>query len=172
MKILIIILSSLFVASAFAATNPTAPASESSGTANVSVEVGALVQISQVRDINITSWNGGAYSEDPQLTQQFCVFSNASNPLVNGYTIQFSDSNQTFLLKNAATNDTASYEINYNNQQVTGPTTLTNQVGSPSMSCGGVPNATLKVNIVGAASNLLRAGDYTDTLSMMVSPQT
>jgi hypothetical protein len=179
MKTLIAIFSFLFISSAFAATTCTDPGNTCAGSVTVSVEVGPLVQLSGVQDINIRDWNGGAYSNDQRLVQNFCVFSNTAG--VGGtYTIAFTDTNNNFLLKNAAnSNDVAKYQLEFisgtdtapTTTIVTGPTTLSNQVGSASMTCNGSTNTTLKVSLLGSVNGaLLHAGNYTDTLSMLVTP--
>ena len=97
MKILITLLSTLFITSAFAAVNPTAPTpTESQGSIDVQVQVGPLVQITNVgNDITIDQWTGGALNSslEPQLTRKFCVF---SNDIKTGYqyNISFSDTNK------------------------------------------------------------------------------
>ncbi|MSP53424.1 MAG: hypothetical protein EXR81_04125 [Gammaproteobacteria bacterium] len=167
MKTLITILSSLFMVSAFAATNPTAPSAVASeGTLNVQVQVGAIVQITKAQDMTINQWNGATTTQ----TQNLCVFSNN----IDGYkyTIQFSDLNGNFTLKSGT--ETLPYSLKFNNNDIvatTGTTTaLQEQVGSDSTTCNGDTNATLEIKIPNA--NGVHAGRFTDTLSLIVTAPT
>jgi hypothetical protein len=178
MKTLIALLSSLVIGSAFAATQCTEPGASCTGSIGVSVEVGPLVLVSNVKDIKIPDWKGGAYSDDPALAQNFCVFSNSAGT-GGTYTIQFSASSGFELVSSRNPAYKTKYQLEFTSgtdvtpvtNVVTGPTTLNNQLGSASMNCNGnqTGNTTLKINIL-SPDRALIAGDYTDTLTMLVTP--
>jgi hypothetical protein len=174
MKILITLLSSLFITSAFAAVNPTGSSTTASeGTLTVQVQVGQLVQITGATDVTIPSWDGSSTTQ----TQNLCVFSNNTTP-AKGYSIAFSDANTDFKLKSSA-GDEIAYTLIFNGAEVNTNTTgtsalATQQVGSDRTNCNDAPNgttnATLAITI--PAKTGLHGGTFTDTLSLIVSAPT
>lgn len=183
-KLLITLLSTLFITSAFAAVNPTAPGENSSGTVAVTVEVGPLVQITQVKDISLDNWNGGIVNNDPNLTKSFCVYSNTSTDKsgkVSGgkYSIQFNGVSGTnfWLINQQNTNDVAGYQVVFNGNALSSGgagSTIHDQPGSQLINCGGdgKTNATLQIKLIGSANGkTLHSGTYTETLSMLVQPE-
>lgn len=165
-KLLIALLSTLSISSTFAAINPTEPsATASSGSLDVQMRVGRVVQITGVQDWAINPWNGATTTQ----TQNLCVFSNN----INGYKydISFDSTSGNFRLKSGS--ESLPYKIKFNNNDidlgngVTAP--LRDQPGSDSVTCNGSTNATLEI-IVPQANNV-HAGTFSDTLSLIVSAQ-
>jgi len=174
------LLGALFLGTAFAAVNPTAPAETSSGSVGVSVEVGPLVQVTQVKDISLDNWNGGIVASDPNLTKSFCVYSNMSSGAGGKYSIQFNgvtSGNNFWLVNQNNANDVAGYQVVFNGNTLTSGgsgSTIHGQPASQLVNCGGDgnTNATLQIKLTGALNGkTLHSGTYTETLAMLVQPE-
>jgi spore coat protein U-like protein len=156
-----------FTPSAHAASQGTLGAT-SSGSIDIDLIIPNLAQISGLDDLS-TTWTGGNVA----MTENFCVFSTTRS-----YTIQADSANGTgtdFRLHNGGNyivydvdwTDTAPVTVNLNH----GSPSATLASSATSATCGGGTNTSLTVNIVGTAISAVPAATYTDTLTLLVTPQ-
>lgn len=164
---------------AMAATQGTVGAT-STGSVDISVSKPARVRISDLNDLTLASWVTG--DGDVKLTDDVCVYSTKPS---GGYTIKASGSgaDNAFTLANG--NNTLAYSVTWNSGGVgnladTG-TALVKDVTSSgltnaatkSSTCNGPnpgPTARLIVGMTEADMDAIVDGDYTGTLTMLVSP--
>jgi hypothetical protein len=146
----------------------------SQGSVDITVGVGDRVQISGLDDIALGQWSGsGNLTGDEEL----CVYSSTSKYEV---TISGLHASNSFALSAGGTT-TLPYTVNwaddpgdatYGNRGVTEGTPLTGNVGNNThYTCGGATNATLRVYITEANLQAAVAGNYSDTLTINVSPE-
>lgn len=156
-----------FTRTAHAASQGTLGAT-SQGDIDITLTVPNLAQISRLDDLS-TTWTGTAVA----LTENFCVFSTTRS-----YTIQADSANgtgTTFRLHNSG--NYIVYDVDWTD---TAPTTVNLDHGVPSatlassataVDCGPGDNTSLTVNITAAAIAAQPAAVYTDTLTLLVTPQ-
>lgn len=143
----------------------------STGTADISIIRGETAQASGLEDIVLAPWTEGDTA--PRGTATACVYTSTGS-----YQISASSSNGAggnFRL----TSGTAfiNYRVRWNDG-TSGLTLLSNGtptggfVGdSSSLNCGGANPATIQVNITNAAISAAPTGTYSDTLTIMITPQ-
>ena len=158
-----------FAGAAHAATNGTLGAT-STGSVDINAVIPNLAQISGLDDINLGTWSGA----DLSGSDQFCVFSSTRS-----YTITATSGNgtgATFRLKDAGTNFIA-YTVSWTDS-APATTALTSGTASgaqatsaTSVNCGGADNTTVSVNVPSANIASVPAGNYSDTLTLLVTPQ-
>ena len=146
----------------------------SQGSVDITLGVGDRVQISGLNDIALGQWSGtGALTGDEEL----CVYSSTSK-----YQITVSgNASNTFALS-AGGSTTIPYSVswlddpndatNANYRGVTEGSPLTGNVGDSNYyTCNGAINATLRIYISEANLQAAAAGNYSDTLTINVSPE-
>lgn len=153
----------------------------SSGTATstanftVTITIANAVQISNLSNINLGTWGGGA---DKTAEGSFCVYSNTAGA---SYTISVTSPNQdvssNFFLANAGATTTIPYTLQFTDN-VSAPTGTT--VGATPISgvgdnntpgCGSVNNAKLIVTILATDMQTAPTDSYGDTVTLVVVPQ-
>ena len=146
----------------------------SQGSVDITVGVGDRVQISGLDDVALGQWSGtGALTGDEEL----CVYSSTSNYEI---TVSGLHASSTFALR-AGGGTTLPYTANWAddpadatnaNRGVTEGTPLTANVGNNThFTCNGAINATLRIHITEANLQAAVAGNYSDTLTINVSPE-
>ena len=141
------------------------------GSTEISIVRGETAQASGLEDIVLAPWTEGDTA--PRGTANACIYTSTGS-----YQITASSSNGAggnFRL----TSGTAfiNYRVRWNDG-VSGLTLLSNGtpmtgfVGdSTSLNCGGANPATIQVNIRNAAISAAPTGAYSDTLTIMITPQ-
>ncbi len=146
----------------------------SQGSVDITLGVGDRVQISGLNDITLGQWSGtGALTGDEEL----CVYSSTSKYRI---TISGANASNTFALS-AGGSTTIPYSVSWaddpadatnGNRGVTEGSPLTGNVGDPNYyTCNGSINATLSISITEANLQAAAAGNYSDTLTINVSPE-
>lgn len=142
----------------------------STGSVVINATVPNLARISRLDDINLGTWSGA----DLNGSDQFCVFSSTRS-----YTITATSSNGTaalFRLKDGGTNYIP-YTVTWTDSAPTSLPLLNAIASTPfatnatSTNCGGADNTTVTVNVPSAAIGAAPAGAYSDTLTLLVTPQ-
>ncbi len=140
----------------------------STGDIDINLIVPNLAQISRLNDVG-TTWSGG----NVVLNESFCVFSTTRL-----YTIQADSTNgtgTTFRLHDSG--NYIPYEVDWTD---TGGTPANMDHGTPlasqattatAVDCGAADNTTLTINITGTDIAAVPAATYTDTLTLLVTPQ-
>lgn len=144
--------------------------STSTGSVVINATIPNLAQISRLDDINLGSWSGA----DMNGSDQFCVFSSTRS-----YTITATSANgaaAVFRLKDAGTNYIP-YTVSWTDSAATSlpllnaVTSLPFATNATSTNCGGGDNTTVSINVPTAGIGSVPAGAYSDTLTMLVTPQ-
>jgi len=158
-----------FAGTAHAATQGSLGAT-STGSVDINAVIPNLAQISRLDDINLGSWSGA----DLNGADQFCVFSSTRS-----YTITATSANgtgATFRLKDAGTNFIA-YNVSWTDSTPavtalsSGSASAAQATSATSVNCGGADNTTVTVNVPSANISSVPAGNYSDTLTLLVTPQ-
>ena len=156
-----------FTPTAHAANDGTLGAT-STGDIDITLVVPNLAQISRLDDVG-TTWAGGNVT----LNESFCVFSTTRL-----YTIQADSANgtgTTFRLHNAG--NYIPYEVDWTDtggtpDNMDHATPLASQATTATaVDCGAADNTTLTVSILGTDIAAVPAASYTDTLTLLVTPQ-
>ncbi len=183
-KILVSLMAVLFAASAMAATNPTAPGPNSTGTFDINFQVGTMVKVAVLgQDMTAPLHAGDTFGENGvNLERYVCVYSNQSD---NKYNITFisqegGSGNKMLLVndRNTAANpiQPLPYELNYIVDGASKAITTNNQVvkdltGTASVDCLGLAGrANGLLQLVIKNSDGVSSGNYNDTLSLLVTP--
>jgi len=144
--------------------------STSTGSVVINATIPNLAQISRLDDINLGSWSGA----DLNGSDQFCVFSSTRS-----YTITATSANgtgTTFRLKDSGTNYIA-YTVNWTDSAAavsalsSGTASGAQATSATSVNCAGADNTTVAINVPSANVSAVPAGSYSDTLTMLVTPQ-
>jgi hypothetical protein len=168
------LIAALFVAGPIA---PTAHAANdgnlgatSTGDIDITLTIPNLARISRLDNI-VYNWIGG----DVSVSESFCVFSSTRL-----YTIQANSANgtgTTFRMTNAGNGQFVPYEVDWTD---TGGTADNMDHGVPlasqattanSVTCNNGDNTTLTVRMLGTDIASVPAATYTDTLTLVVTPQ-
>lgn len=146
----------------------------STGTVDINIVKGNAVRISNLQDINF----GGTNSTPAQQFIDVCVYSTTGS-----YDITATSGNglgNNFRLGNAGLTEFITYDVDFNNvASGTTGTDLNNAVTSNAFTgadqlqddCGGSVNARMFVQINNGSFNAASSGSYSDTLTLVVSPQ-
>lgn len=158
-----------FAGTAHAATQGTL-GSTSTGSIEINATIPNLAQISRLDDIGLGTWSGA----DLNGNDQFCVFSSTRS-----YTITATSANgtgTTFRLKDSGTNYIA-YNVSWTDSS-SSTSTLSNATASgaqatsaTAVNCAGADNTTVSINVPSANVAAVPAGSYSDTLTLLVTPQ-
>lgn len=144
----------------------------STGDLDVIVSVADRVQISGLNDIDF-----GAYAGTGGLdgNDAFCVYRNGTgaysvsidSPQADGGNFRLSDGSN-FIAYSVTFNDDADIA---GGSAVSSGDPLTGTGSATSLTCGGASNASLGVSIAENDLQAAASGNYTDTLTLVVSPQ-
>lgn len=158
--------------SSFAAEQGQIAETISTGSVDVSLEVPPLVRISDLEDIDLGTFAGGALAGRDDV----CVWSTT-----RAYTITASGTGVGFELSGAASGDTLAYSVEWadNAGETSGATmssgtALTGRTAnatSPDCSAGSNPNATVIVEVGEADLAAAAADTYSGTLTLVVAPE-
>lgn len=148
---------------AMAASDGTAGAT-STGTAEVSVTIADIVQISDMNDFAFGNYSGTGNLSD---TDDVCIYRNGTGD----YTVTATGSGTGNAFTMTDSTDTIAYSVSLDGTALTAGTSV-NQSGADASSadCGGTPNKTLAVSISEADLQAAQAGSYTGTLTLLVAP--
>jgi hypothetical protein len=161
---------------ALAATQGTL-GSTSTGTSLLSATVPALAKITGVADLALGSFDGVT---DLDGNDDVCVFSNVG---AGTYAVTMSSANQSgtdFRIADGGATNFAVYNAYWNDVTTTTGRTLVGsgvqlvgQTGADnsSTSCGGGNTGNFSVNIPSANLGALPADSYTDTITILITPQ-
>lgn len=181
-KILFIISLILLPLTAFSASQGTL-GSTSTGTINISIGIGSVVQITQLKDI-VFGYTPGVDVGDLTKVVDLCIYANNTG---GTYKVTVSDTNATGgNMRIASAASTPSY-IPYTTQWFTNAaatglpaTTLTSGTqtatfsgaSNTSRNCnnGASNNAAIKFTFLEADLTAAKAGSYTDVITILVSP--
>lgn len=145
----------------------------STGDLIISLDIDPLVRVSNLGDIALGNFNGGA--GDLTGADSFCVYRNGAG----NYNINMTGSGtaNAFTLTDSGAN-TLPYSVDFVNGSATAMTTgasLTGQTGANTTSdtCGGGANDNVSVNVTVANADLASApaGTYSGTLTIVVAPE-
>ncbi|TQV89035.1 hypothetical protein [Aliikangiella coralliicola] len=156
--------------SAMAATQGTLGAT-STGDLIISLDIDNLVRVSNLNDINLGNFNGGA--GDLSGSDTFCVYRNGAG----NYNINMSGSGAANAYTLASGANTLPYAVEFVNGATTTAmatgTALTGQTGANTTSdtCGGADNVSLNVTVANGDLAAAPAGTYTGTLTIVVAPE-
>ena len=143
----------------------------SQGSTDISIIRGDTAQASGLEDIILAPWSQGDPS--PRGTATACIYTSTGS-----YQISASSSNgagTTFRLSSGTS--FINYTVRWNDgvsglQRAYNGTPLTGLVGdSTSANCGGANPATIQVNILRSNMQAAPTGTYSDTLTVMITPQ-
>jgi len=160
---------SALAGTAHAATQGTL-GSTSTGSIDINATIPNLAQISRLDDINLGSWSG----VDLNGSESFCVFSSTRS-----YTITATSANASgtvFRLKDSGTNYIA-YNVSWTDTSpatvalASGTASGAQQASATAVNCGGADNTTVSINVPTANIAAVPAGSYSDTLTLLVTPQ-
>jgi len=143
----------------------------STGDLTITLDIASLVRVSNLNDINLGTFAGGAGNLAGSDT--FCVYRNGTG----NYNINMigDGAASAFTLANGA--DTVAYSVDFVNGATTTPmatgTALAGQTGANTTSdtCGGVDNVSVNVAVSNAALASAPAGTYSGVLTMVVAPE-
>ena len=147
--------------------------STSTGDVQLYLFLASSIQISSLNDLDFDFVTAGA---DKSVAESFCVYSNSD---VGTYKITTSSQNGTdggYAMKHTTKADTLAYSLTMDDGS--GKKTLTSgtqstdsfPANSASTNCGGSTNATVEATVTSANLAAVAAGEYTDTLVLVVSP--
>jgi hypothetical protein len=185
---LTIIAATVFCASAaFAATQGTLGVT-STGTVDITIPIGNVVQISGLVDFNVGIWSPG--DPDVALAQDVCVYANNTGGDYLVTTTSLNEGGTGFYRLFDGATGYVPYQVgwtdapgsNFAGSTAEGPGTPFNAPGDPSVNqdngsttdptCAGgtAPTATLSVQILAADLGAAPDGMYGDTLTIVVQP--
>ncbi len=153
--------------SAYAAGDGTL-GSTSTGTTDITLIIPNLIQVSDLNDMDLGTWDGSSVAGDSDTV---CVYSNTGG----NYTATFSGSGAgaAFTINNGLA--TILYAVTYDDgagaDPITSGTGLTcANANQASYTCGGTNNGTIAVSILATNMALMAANTYSGTLTMLVAP--
>ena len=163
-------------ASLHAATQGTLGAT-SEGTSDISITKGDAVMITKINDINFGSWD--ATQGDVTQSDQVCVHSTTGNYKITATSTQGADE---FQMKTADGTSSVNYSVIWLDTSTTGATDIalthataagSASAGSLDQDCGGQDstNARFTISLTSEDLGAAAAGDYSDTLKLLVSPE-
>lgn len=180
MKKLQLIKTSLFAlglisGSVMAATQGTL-GTDSTGTVIITVDINDLVQVSNLTDIGLGTFNGGG--TDLSGTDAFCVYRNGGGTF--DITMSGSGGSSAFTLTDGS--NTVPYSVDFTNIPAATTTAMTTNVllggqqnaNTSSTTCSGAgdsDNVSVTVTVTSGDLASAPAGTYGGTLTMVVSPE-
>ena len=152
--------------SSFAATDGTLGA-DSSGTSDVMIVKDNVVQLSDVGDLDLGSFN--SLTADLSASDAVCVFNSTAS-----YKVTVDSSYGAYELRDGA--EAIPYAVNWIVGAVTAPMAhgvenAGNLGDRTSPNCNGGTNASFEVTVAAADFNSALPGTYTDTLTLMIEPE-
>lgn len=181
-KILFILGLLLLPLTAFSATQGTL-GSSSTGTININISIGSVVQVTQLKDITL-SYTPGVDVGDLTRVVDLCIYANNT---AGSYKVTVSDANAATGNMRISTGGATPSYIPYTTQWFTNATgtgspaaTLTSGTqtatfsgaSTSSRTCGNGTNnnAAIKLTFLEADLTAAKAGSYTDVVTILVSP--
>lgn len=145
----------------------------STGSVDVSVDIGQLIKISNLKDIQLGAYAGGP--NPLSASSDFCVYRNGSDK----YNITMSGNGTANAFTLSQGPDVLPYSVEFVNGSTTLPVTsgtlIGNQAGanttSESCSNGSANNASVTVKVENADLSAAPAGSYAGTLTVIVAPE-
>ena len=156
-----------------AATDGTA-GNTSTGNLDINLTKGNEVRISNLQDVNF----GGNNSAPSQQFIDVCVYSTTGSYRITASSA--SGTGNTFRMANSGSTQFITYDLDYNDEALgTSGADLNNSslssvfTGADQVNddCGGGVNGRLFVQVSGSSFNQASSGSYSDTLTLVVSPQ-
>ncbi|TNF65515.1 MAG: hypothetical protein EP298_12390 [Gammaproteobacteria bacterium] len=180
-KLSLLIAAAMLIPSySFAATQGTTGAT-STGTVDISINVGEIARISNLSDFNLGNWVAGTVTDQ----QNVCIYTNES---LGQYTVTASSLNSqggNFSLYDGGSNY-LEYRVYWEDQAGGSVGTSTaswfgagssgttsgaqSNANTTSDTCGGIDNATLLVRVLNADLTAAVDGAYSDTLTLIIAP--
>ncbi len=141
----------------------------SEGTSIIQISKDNVVQITMLDDINLGTH--GNLTATATGDDDVCVFSSTG-----GYNITITSANGSFDLDDANTTTDIPYSVVWTAGASTATavyaTAMTGMLGnSTATDCNGVTNANFEVSVTAADFNAADPGSYTDTLTLLVTPE-
>ncbi len=180
MKKLQLIKTSLFAlgllsGSAMAATQGSL-GTNSTGSLDITVDINSLVQVTNLTDLGLGTFNGGG--TDLSATDTFCVYRNGAGTF--DITMSGSGAANAFTLTDST--NTIPYSVDFTNIPAAATTAMTTGVllggqqnaNTSSTTCSGAgdsDNVSVTVTVTSANLAASPAGAYGGTLTMVVSPE-
>lgn len=136
------------------------------------VEVPELIQITQLQDIDLGSWNA---TSDMQATRDFCVFRNGYGSFALTATGN-NDSGGDFRVSSGANNIPYSLAFSQNAGWYAATpgnalgSNITGFTGESLRDCGGGSSHSLRVSVNETDLGTAQEGTYTDTVTVLVQP--
>lgn len=147
----------------------------SEGKLDVLLELGKVIQISKLADIDFNTVTPDA-NADLVASDSFCVYSNSA---VGTYKITSTSTQGTgtdFAMKHGSKTDTLPYTLTMNGgagkKPLTSGTISTDSFAAngTAFDCGTSTNATLEATVLAADLASRPSGSYSDTLTLLVTP--
>jgi len=166
---------------AFAATTDGTLGATSTGTADIAVTIPNMAKITGVETVTVAYPATGG---NVDTFKDVCVYSNFAT--ANRYSVKVNGGSNPkvtsptagFYIGRAATDQEIAYTIEWNDAAgttgavgVTHNTPLTTQSGSNSPDCGSADNASYRVQIAEAGLLAVKAGAYTGTITILITPE-
>ncbi|WP_196138741.1 hypothetical protein [Aliikangiella sp. G2MR2-5] len=148
----------------------------SEGDLLISLSVGDLIQINNLNDIALGTFNGG--TADLNGSDSFCIYRNGGT----GYNVTMSGSGTGGAFELAGGGNTLNYSVSFENLDagsaavaMTAGSTLNGVTGANNTdnTCGSAAadNAQVNVNVANADLAAVPPGSYTGTLTILVAPE-
>lgn len=163
----------LAAAPVFSTTSDGSLGGTSEGNVDVLLNLGKMIQISSLTDIDFTTV---APNADAQASDLFCVYSNTSVGTYKITSTSTEGSGSDFALKHAGSTATLPYTLTMDDgsgqKSLVSGTESTDSFAADgsAFDCGGSTNATLEATVLGADLASRPSGSYSDTLVLVVTP--
>jgi hypothetical protein len=162
-----------FAASQAMAASDGTVGTTSTGTADVTLEIQDIVQISGVDNIGLGAWSG---SGDLTGASEFCVYRSDAGD----YKLKLTTGSGSFDVTSPTTLDSIAFTVQVDDDLdatvggeslLYGADTAVALTGSNSYTCGGAENAEIHVTFAEAALQAASTGnDYSETVTVLVTP--
>ncbi len=139
------------------------------------LRVSSIVRVTNLNNVNLGTYTGGG---NINAIESFCVYSNNDTA---AYGIQVSSPNQdasdNFYLVNGGLSAAVPYTLYFKADLAAGPGSevqsaiLSGNGNNAAVNCGGSDNSKLTITILASDMNLVPADSYSDTLTVLISPQ-
>lgn len=140
-----------------------------------SITIAPIVRINNLSDVSLGTYAGGG---DINVEESFCVYSNNDTA---SYDVTITSPNQdvsdNFFLVNGTATDSVVYTLYFKDNVTPGVGTqvttgaISGTGNNTANDCGGVDNAKISVNVLDADMSVVPADSYSDTLTVLISPQ-
>lgn len=146
---------------------------DSTGTLDITVDINDLVQVSNLTDLVLGTFNGGG--ADLSDSDTFCVYRNGAGTF--DITMTGDGGSSAFTLTDGT--NTVPYAVDFTNIPAASTTAMTTNVAlggqananTSSTTCGGTDNVSVTVTVASGDLASAPAGTYGGTLTMVVAPE-